>query len=101
MSAMVRRPLLLACLAGPLLVGCQACHEQVGTHTLSDAQLARVTEGTGTPTPRGCNVVCWEVSRGLDGGTVDGGLPTTRFEEVTCTLAGHRLRCDYGRVCEV
>jgi hypothetical protein len=97
---MSRIPWLGALVVQPLLSqGCSSCRERVHGYTLDDAQIARVTEGTAAPTARGCDVVCDEVSRGRDAGTVDGGLPAAPIHVESCTLSDHRLTCDFGLVC--
>lgn len=92
-----------ALLAHLLLAGgCRSCHERVYHFAVDDAQVARVTEGTAAPTARGCNIVCYEVSRQRDAGAVYGGLPASSPIQVeSCSLSGHQLTCDFGTLCEV
>lgn len=94
--------LLTLCLAG-CVSGCGACHEHTQTYTLSPSQIARVTEGTGSPTAAGCAVVCQEREYQHDTGTVDGGLPrpVPAPSVVGCSLTDQVLTCDFGRVCAV
>ena len=78
--------------------GCEACFERTPRFTLNDAQIDRVTEGTGTPTLRGCAAVCHEVQHGLDVGTSNGGLRSYSDGVMGCTLSEHIITCNY---CEV
>ena len=99
---LTRPPLWMLYAVGAMFVaGCVSCHESRFTYTLDDTQIARVTEGTGSPTARGCDVVCDEVGQVYDAGSVDGGLPNPRRLVVGCALSGRQLTCDYGRICDV
>jgi hypothetical protein len=84
--------------------GCQSCFERARTYTLSDAEVALVTDDGETPIAARCDSVCYQHDRGeapiSDG---DGGLVfvPSPHRVVGCTLAGHELTCDFGRVCAV
>ena len=80
--------------------GClRSCAEHLQTYTLEDAELARVTEGTGSPTAAGCDVVCEDRKLTRDAGNPDGGLRVTDEHVVGCTLSGRQLTCDFGVLC--
>ena len=90
---------LLALCLGGFVGGCVICDERTQSYTLSAAQIARVTEGTGSATQNGCAVVCVEQEHPHDAGTVDGGVPRVDFGVVGCSLSGQVLSCDFGQIC--
>ena len=90
---------VLALCLGGFVSACVSCDERTQTYTLSAAQVARVTEGTGSPTQNGCAVVCVEQEYPHDAGTVDGGVPMVDFGVVGCSLSGQVLNCDFGQIC--
>jgi hypothetical protein len=102
MTTFARAVLVVSCFAvAAFAEGCRSCTDHQRTYMLGDAELARVTEGTGSTTAAGCDVVCDDLWLGRDAGDVDGGLRASVGRVVSCTLSGRQLTCDYGVICAV
>jgi hypothetical protein len=83
--------------------GCQrSCTEHLRTYMLDDAELARVTQGTGNATAAGCDIVCNDRRYYRDAaGSDDAGARNFDDPVAGCTLSGRELTCDFGIVCAV